>query len=414
MRTKTALLYRPLFKHTTLLSVIFGTVVEYYDYALYGFCASLFAENFFPDSDPTNALLKIFGIFLLGSLSKPLGSVFFGSVGDRFGRLVALKLSMLGIAVPTALIGLLPTYDQIGFVAPIFLIVCRLLQGMCTAGESDGVRIYIYESIGNKSPCLANSLTGMSCMLGIYLASHAATYAISLGNYRLPFLMGGLAGMVVFLIRNKMIEPDEAMLKKTEIFEINLKSVLLKNKKNIMCCALLCGSVGGLYHFYLVFLGHYLSIVVQWIDPKRMASYTSCAILLYTFFSPVAGWVADRVGPARLLKSSAFFLLSVVLLNVSAFYQGMFPFWLMGLTVIALSFFQAPGFVVLMQKIKVQERYRCMSLGHSLGSMILSGTTPFISLWLWNATELPMAPFGYFVFLALLGLVTAVKLTDRR
>src|SRR5690242_6766707 len=115
-------------------SAIFGTILEYYDYALYGFYASQLATAFFPNTDPTVALLQTYGVFLVGSFAKPLGAIIFGTLGDRYGRAMALKMSMIGMALPTLCIGLLPEYSTVGWWAPFLLLMCRMIQGIFVSG----------------------------------------------------------------------------------------------------------------------------------------------------------------------------------------------------------------------------------------------------------------------------------------
>src|SRR3546814_12794400 len=122
-------------KRKTLLTALAGTFIEYYDYALYGFTASLIAVHFFPEDDPTVSLIQTFGIFALGSCAKPLGALIFGSLGDSRGRRFSLRLSMLGIALPTMVIGLLSDYITWGRVSPFILLLCLLFQVLLGAGE---------------------------------------------------------------------------------------------------------------------------------------------------------------------------------------------------------------------------------------------------------------------------------------
>ena len=107
---------------------LLGTLVEYYDYALYGFTAVLISQLYFPAVDPTASLLKTYVVFALGSIAKPIGSLIFGWIGDHMGRKIALQWSILGIFIPTTLIGLLPTYEEWGISATIILIFCRKLN----------------------------------------------------------------------------------------------------------------------------------------------------------------------------------------------------------------------------------------------------------------------------------------------
>ena len=337
---------------TTFFPAILGTIVEYYDYALYGFCASILAAQFFPTEDPTLALLKTFGIFLTGSLSKPIGAVIFGYIGDRFGRQISLKISMIGIIVPTTVIGILPTHEHIGWIAPFILLICRIFQGMFTSGESDGVRIFIYETVGQHRPCLANSISGIACMCGIYLASFAFSVIMRFEEYpnawRIPFFIGGLMGLLVFWSRRYLTETPEFMqyLKSAEKSqENNLLRILLKNKRSIFSAILLCGSVGGIYHFYMVFFGHYLSNSLALISSQAIALYTAQALLLYTLFGPIAGMLADRFGPMQILKISLIGLLMAAIVIIMMIKHGTLNLWLFWSTTILISFFSTPGFL---------------------------------------------------------------------
>ncbi|HEV2523612.1 MAG TPA: MFS transporter [Gammaproteobacteria bacterium] len=393
-----------------LFPAIFGTIVEYYDYALYGFCASLLASQFFPTDDPTVALLKTFGIFLTGSLAKPLGALLFGFVGDRFGRSISLKISMLGIAIPTTAIGLMPTYQDIGWIAPCLLLLCRILQGILTAGESDSVRIFIFESFLKSKPCFANSISGISMFVGIYFASLASAWVMAADDpasaWRIAFIVGGVMGVLVFLLRFAVCETVDYVehLKTRDSQPWNgFLKVFLDNKRIILTAILFCGSSGGTYHFYLVFLGKYLSSALNIVDPSAASRCTSIAILVYTVCIPIAALLADRFGLIRIIKTFFYGLLVALGLNIMMILAGQMPFWLIWVTAAILAVFQAPMYTLLMQRIKIAERCRCLSFGHVTGSMLFSGSAPFISLWLWQSTENAAVPFLYCGLLASMG-----------
>lgn len=391
-------------------SPVLGTVVEYYDYTLYGFCASLLAEQFFPTDDPTVALLKTFGIFLTGSLAKPFGALLFGYIGDRFGRSVSLKISMLGIAIPTIAIGLMPTYQEIGWIAPCLLLLCRILQGILTAGESDGVRVFIFESFLRSKPCFANSISGISMFLGIYLASLASSLVMAAEDpgvaWRIAFIVGGVMGAFVFWLRFTVcetIEYAEYLKLRDKLSWNGFLKVFFDNRRIILTAILFCGASGGTYHFYLVFLGKYLSTTLNILDPKVASICTSTSVLIYTVCVPIAALLADRFGLIRIIKTFFYGLMVILGLNMMMVVQGQMPLWLIWVTAGILAVFQAPMYTLLMQRIKVAERCRCLSFGHSTGSMLFSGSAPFISLWLWQSTGNAVAPFIYFGLLAMMG-----------
>ncbi len=400
---------------------ILGTIVEYYDYTLYGFCAGILAEQFFPGDDPTVALLKTFGIFLTGSVAKPFGALLFGYVGDRFGRSLSLKISMLGIAIPTTAIGLMPTYEDIGWIAPCLLLLCRILQGILTAGESDGVRVFIFESFFKSKPCFASSISGVSMFIGIYLASLASSYVMSAADprfaWRVAFMIGGLMGIFVFLLRftlHETIEYRDYLKKKNKLPWQGFFKVFVDNKNIMLTAILFCGASGGTYHFYLVFLGKYLSTTLNILDPKVASMCTSTAILIYASCVPLAALLADYVGLVNIIKTFFCGLLVCLGLNVFMVLQGQMPLWLMWITAGILAVFQAPMYTLLMQRIPVGERCRCLSVGHATGSMLFSGSTPFMSLWLWQHTENAIAPFLYFGLLATMGFLGTSLIKQNR
>ena len=129
----------------TSLTGAIGNVLEWYDFAVFGFVAPFLSSQFFPASDKTSALIKTFGVFAVGYLARPLGGVLFGQIGDRFGRKRALQLSVAMMAIPTSLITVLPTHNQVGLLAPILLVLLRLAQGLSVGGELIGSSTYLVE-----------------------------------------------------------------------------------------------------------------------------------------------------------------------------------------------------------------------------------------------------------------------------
>ena len=238
-------------KYPSLLSVIFGNFIEYYDYALYGFLAIVMAQYFFPSPSDSVALIQTFGVFAIGSLAKPFGALVFGSIGDRTGRKLALKWNMLGIALPTCISAWLPGYLEWGLYSPLCLIICRVLHGFFLGGENDGVRIYVLEYVKNY-PCFANSMTSLSSSLGIYAASFLASQVLNFSDYeqlwRLLFAFGGMMGVMVFVIRRYIHEtPIYTKAKRTPVH--SWRSILKTNYVAFITTVLLTGSVGGMYHF---------------------------------------------------------------------------------------------------------------------------------------------------------------------
>lgn len=392
-----------------LFTALAGTFIEYYDYSLYGFTAALIAAHFFPQNDPAVSLIQTFGVFALGSCAKPLGALIFGRLGDVFGRRLSLRISMLGIAIPTTVIGLVPGYEGWGWASPLILLLCRIIQSIFMAGEYDGVVIYMLEHIDKKRACFGNSLVGLVSMTGIAMASLAAAFVqqkhIPDAFWRAPFLLGGLMGALIFYFRQFLGETPDFKAYKTHFPLTPNKSFtgfLKHNKRSLLCTVLVCGSVGGCYHFYMIFWGVYLSEVLHILNAAEASFAMSVGIFTLAVFTPVAGLIADRAGMVNTLKASALALSGMAVLNSMMLSFKIMPLGVMMLTSVVMAFFIVPGHAYLFGLYGVGERYRGLSLGHTLGSMIFSGSAPIISLFIWRQSGAEQGPLAYFMGLVFL------------
>lgn len=389
----------------SFLIAVIGTIIEYYDYCLYGFAATIFAHHFFPQTDPTVALLQVFGIFAAGSIAKPMGSVVFGWIGDAYGRSQCLKISMIGIIIPTATIAFMPGYDQIGWVAPFILLCCRFTQGFFVSGESDGVRVFIFESIHKKWVCLGCSLIGMAAYVGIYAASLAMTIVHQFEEiswlWRIPFIIGCFSGVIVMILRRYLTESYDYQYDQKIVIPRHTKSfrkIIFGILTTIMCC----GASGGMYHIFFVFMPSYLSKILMLLPVYDANILNNISLFLHIIMLPLSGLAADKWGIYRVIQTACiatFFLIILLLINFesSGSLQLLIP-----CIAIALSFCQGPAFVALMQQFPTSYRYRSVSIGHAVGSMLFSGSAPVVSTWLWQKTALNTAPLYYFFFLFLM------------
>src|SRR5215475_10256977 len=165
---------------------VIGNVLEWYDFAIYGYFAAAIGRQFFPHEDPVAQLLSAFGVLAIGYLVRPAGGALVGHIGDRFGRRAALTVSVVGMAVPTVLIGLLPGYATLGLFAPIALTLLRMLQGLSVGGEYTSSIVFLVE----QAPEGRRGLMG----------------ALAAWGWRLPFLLGLLVGIAGYVLRRHVIE----------------------------------------------------------------------------------------------------------------------------------------------------------------------------------------------------------------
>src|SRR5580658_6780798 len=193
---------RKVSKTRTVLAGAIGNVLEWYDFGLFGYFASVIAAEFFPGADRMASLLDTFGVFATGFLMRPIGGLLFGLVGDRLGRKRALELSVLLMAISTTLLGLLPGYARIGLAAPILLTALRMIQGLSVGGEYIGSIAFLAEHAPPNRRALYGSWSGVTVVLGTLLGAGAAALTSALltdaqvhaWGWRLAFVSGMVIG----------------------------------------------------------------------------------------------------------------------------------------------------------------------------------------------------------------------------
>jgi MHS family proline/betaine transporter-like MFS transporter len=195
-----------------------GNLLEWYDFAIYGYFASQIGRHFFPHEDAVAQLLATFGVFAVGYLSRPIGGVLVGHIGDCFGRRAALTFSVVAMAIPTFLIGVLPGYQTLGVLAPIGLTLLRVAQGLSVGGEYTGSMVFLVEHAPEGRRGLMGALGASGTTAGILLGSAvAAAFAASMSTaalddwgWRIPFLLGLVVGVAGYVLRRYVLESGVA------------------------------------------------------------------------------------------------------------------------------------------------------------------------------------------------------------
>lgn len=387
---------------------LFGTVAEYYDYALYGFCAALLSGLFFADTDPTDALLKTYAMLAVTTMGRPVGSLIFGWLGDRFGRGYVLRRSMIGIAIPTTIIALTPDQQTWGAVSALIILVCRFLQGVFVSGEGDGVRIYIYESRIGRYPYIANAFVGMSMIVGAFIASLGAEFAQNNGDtwlWRLPFIFGGCLGLVVFALRQKFVEIPRRQSPPTS----NGTPI---NWRGVAATILLLGAVGGSYHLFFVFRPTFIDKLSATMMATHAQGSTTLALCFYMISTLTGAILAERFGGRRIILAGAMGLIGLSSIFAHEMIESYHKPFLLASFSLALGMMSSPAFVLVMRQFRPEVRFRCASIGHSVGSLLLSGTAPALATYLWLHFSLPATLAAHLIFLACLALGALMLLRD--
>ncbi|OCH99099.1 hypothetical protein A8135_08720 [Legionella jamestowniensis] len=391
---------------------LLGNVLEWYDFALYGYFAATLTPLFFPAQNKNLALVLTFTVFAIGFLMRPLGAIFFGYIGDRFGRKKALSYAIILMAIPTTLIGMLPDYSQIGTIAPSLLIVCRLLQGLAVGGEFTGSMVYLLEHAPVAKRGFYGSLAMSSAFGGLLLGSAAATivglFAVSWA-WRIPFLLSITLGALGLYLRLHMPEsPVFEVLKKNQQLTVNPLKEVVRNHFLLMlkATALVILPSTGFYLSFLyltTYLNHFLTVAL----PYAMLVNTLTLSLLI-LVCPAIGVLADKIGKRHILMvgAASFIILSVPLYlllqekNITAILLCQMVFACM----VALSYSPIPA--ILLELFPIAFRYTGLSLSYNLANALFGGTSAAVATSLIHVTGILLMPAFYLVLIATVTFLT--------
>ena len=420
-----------------VVSACFGTFLEWYDFLTFASLATYFSVLFFPADDPVAALLASLGTFGIGMIVRPLGAAIFGSLGDRHGRRTIFLVTIVIMGVSTVLVGLLPTYEQVGLLAPALLLLLRILQGLSVGGEIGGAAVYLTEHAPAGQRGLYTSvlqLMGPLGMMASTLQIVVLQYFLSEADFkawgwRIPFLFSAL--LLAISIRSRL------NLHESPVFsELRRKNALAKaplrecfrDRQTLGRMALLffCISAGGSLIFFSaqVYTGVFLKTVVKL--PATQAStlvmISTLALLPATIF---CGWLSDRIGRRPVLLAGLISgMLSIFPVFRGILHYGMLPTpdttmiaLLLLVLVVPLACVTGPQTATLPELFPARTRYTAVALPHNLSAGWIGGMSPFMVTWLGVHFANPLAglwyPTGLLVVASLVGLLFLPEVRNR-
>lgn len=391
-------------RYESLIIAFFVTIVRYYDYALFGLSASLLSKNFMPHGNDGDQMLIFFAVFSLATIARPMGSLIFGKIGDKVGRVVSVKMSTVIAATSTCLVAVAPGFDSVGLFAVIIITLLRMLFLMSLAGEIDAIKIYVAEMIGKKRRHLVIGIVSFSSQIGVLFASVAYHIAVSYEDvewlWRVNFAIGGLLGLVVIFLRRRLLESEEFLNSKSRLsIEPNgIVKIVGANKVKFVLATVINGMLGGGYHFLIIFFGTFAANVADIIDNESAAAANTMLISLYGIACLISGYISDRFKIVTQIIVAL--VLSIFCTLVMEFFLGLkgYSILLHCILVFLVPFYSIPCSVRIQSLFQTGIRMRMCSLSHSIGSMVFSSTTPFICMLIWQSTEIVSLVLAYFLF----------------
>lgn len=402
-------------RYSAAVAGALGNTLEWFDFAIYGYFATSLGKVFFSDSDPVLQTVASFGVFAIGYLARPLGSLVLGPVGDLWGRRKMMTLSIVIMGVASFLVALLPTYAQVGALAAYALMFLRMTQGFSVGGEYTGSMVYATEASPQDKEGLMSGIAHAGAMLGYFSGSLVAALmayffteeAIDSWAWRLPFLLGALVAMAGWRLRLHMPETlDTAIghrINFHEVFELISKRLqaTIKGWKVLVQIAALVSFSNVLFYVLFVYFVDYVSK-----HGGSMQSANTVATVVQLFGVPLivlGGWLADKVGRVQITQYATWAGAILVIPCVLAAQMG----GVMGLSIAQalivapiMLLFGAQG-VLISRLVEPSERCSVFAIGYSLSVALFAGTAPLMMSWLLEVQGWGWAPAAYCFLFAL-------------
>ncbi|WP_454783073.1 MFS transporter [Legionella sp. WA2022007384] len=386
-----------------------GTLLEMYDYAIYGFMAPILATIFFPTTDKHIALIATFAIFAAGFLIRPLAAYWLGNLGDSIGRKKTLTITLFVMTFSSSFIGLLPTYKVAGIIAPILLTLCRLVQGISVAGEMTLASIFIYENVSMRHKGFAVSFVALGSICGLLLAILISKITLLFFSkqeliyiWRFPFLMGIIVGLVGVYLRSKTRELIDISKVIANRQHHPLRSAWHYRKKAIVTIFLLAIYCNGSFYTLFVYMPSYLQ--QHGLALPIAMDVIMVAMICYGVGLIVSGFISDILGrkfPLALsLIATVFFSLGInYIVNGGSLLQITFG---CSILAIIISIFIGSVFTASLEQLPLEERASGFTLFFNLSNSLFGGTAPLIILLL----SYVFTNFAFSVFLIVMALLT--------
>ncbi len=396
---------------------VIGNAIEWYDFAVFGFLAPITDHLFVSASNTLTSLIYVYLLFAIGFISRPIGGIVFGYIGDHYGRTSTLRITIWLMSLPTVVIGLLPTYATWGIFTPLSIGLLRFLQGIALGGEYTGAIIYMTETAPTKNQALFSSIVYTSATAGILIGSSVVTLNAHLFDtqtlyawaWRLPFLLPLLFSFFGYYLRKNLPEPryNNKLILHNHFFKNLFKQ---HYKKFLTTIRLDAFNAIGFYIFFIFTVTYFHSILH--IDINFSLLLNTAALLLLSIMMPVSGYLADRFGNKKILFIAGICLLFTIPLAFTLFSKSHLLVTSVIMLLLALFFGLAQGtlpstYVRLFPK---EIRASGLSISYNISNALFGGTAPAMAVWLIKTTGSIYAVVAYLLIALIISLFTLRQL----
>ncbi|WEJ56658.1 MFS transporter [Devosia sp. FJ2-5-3] len=393
-----------------LAASMIGTTIEFFDFYIYATAAVIvFPQLFFPSTDTNSALLSSLATFAIAFLARPIGAAFFGHFGDKVGRKATLVAALLTMGISTVLIGVLPTYGQIGIFAPLLLALCRLGQGLGLGGEWGGAVLLATENAPEGKKAWYGMFPQLGAPVGFFLATTIfLVLAHFLGDeafmswgWRVPFLASAVLVIFGLFIRLKITETPEfaKAIEKSERVEVPFVDVFRSHKMSLLLGTMAALATFVLFYIMTVFSLSYGTGALGY-GREEFLVLQMVGVVFFGIFIPIAAVLADKFGMRRVMVgvsiSIAIFGLILSPLLGSGNVIGVLGFLCIGFALMGMTY--GPLGTALAAPFPTAVRYTGASLTFNLGGIFGASFAPYIATWL--ASTYGLHTVGYYMIIA--------------
>ncbi|MBA3813897.1 MAG: MFS transporter [Alphaproteobacteria bacterium] len=385
------------------LSILIGNALDNFDTSIYAFLAPILAPAFFPTYDPVVQLILAYSVMMISIFARPLGAFIFGVIARKKGPVFGLSYSLIGVAIATVYTGFLPTYESIGWLAPLSLILVRLVRGIFAAGESTIAKMYLMEDKADSEAVKVSHLYQSSSMLGTILASGAATIVIAFQPeaWRLCFWLGGVTGFSGYFLRRYALTTSFKKIPFESYRMSTLKSIW-HSRSNILRVAMGTGFGHLTYSIPFVFMNSFIPLITA-ISLETMMLLNTTLLVFDMVMIPIIGrWLIKFQATTVMVTAAIVLAITIVPLfnylpRSSLSYIIFVRMWIVFWGVV----FLCPLNFWFKSLFNTSDQYLLVGMGTALGASTIGRVTTPLCLWLWYVSELSVLPSLYIGFITL-------------
>ncbi len=403
-----------------MLAATIGNVMEWYDFAVYGYLATTLGPLFFPNESQTAQTLSAFAVFAVGYLMRPVGAMVLGPIGDRFGRRAMLVISVTLMGLSSLVMGLLPTFAQIGVAAPVLMVLCRMGQGMSVGGEYTGSMTYSAEIAPIRWRGTLSSLATVGCLTGFLLGSatdwilkeQLSEAAVSAWGWRVPFLLGLPICAIAVWLRSSLPETQDQVAREDLRVGKVFKDITRNYRKTFEIISIVTG-VNIAFYLFFVWAPDLLEQGVAKGEPW-VQGFNTMSMAYQIPFLVMGGYFSDRLGRRCVSIACVLMLLIVSVPAMHLCQSGIKSEFAIGQALVGIPvsiLFGLQG-AMIVELTPAAIRCSLFSVAYSLAIALFAGTSPLIATWLTQSLKWHWGPVTYLMVGLLVSLWTLFTMPE--